>query len=494
MRFLQRAVTGITRRAGKTVILLALVFVLGNVIAGAISIEQSVRNTRNSILQNLIPIATVSVDLNDPNIDHDNLQNITPAEIEAIGNLPMVEFFDYTNTTWLQTDTIRRFEDPDLLESGGVRIMTPDADSPAWFTITGGQSSEILDRRLGRISIVDGRELTEEEVRSGEKKAVVSRNLAELNNLHIGSVLMMDAVIFRFDDREMQADGRPAPARTLNFEFTVVGIYEPIITQTDGNDEMQAWMEMERHNAIYTSNNVTNLINDLIEIENRQVNPEHEHHHRQFLMPFFILQDVESLQTFTEQAEGLMPEFHMVTDNRSGFNNISAPIDNMSSIATIILFVSIGASLLILSLLITLFLKERRHEIGIYYSLGERKVKIVGQILTEVMLIALVAITLALFSGNFISSQLSNSMIENQVIAQQQAENSRMGFVRDFNILDNMGYGVNMTLEDLANQYSVTLGLRIILTFYMVGLFTVLLSTLAPILYVLKLNPKKILM
>ena len=48
-----------------------------------------------------------------------------------------------------------------------------------------------------------------------------------------------------------------------------------------------------------------------------------------------------------------------------------------------------------------------------YLSLGERKTKIIGQVLCEVLTISLVAITLALFTGYLICGILSNSIIEN---------------------------------------------------------------------------------
>ena len=55
-------------------------------------------------------------------------------------------------------------------------------------------------------------------------------------------------------------------------------------------------------------------------------------------------------------------------------------------------------------------------------------------------------------------------------------------------------YGEELTSEKLLEQYKVSLGLNAILLFYAVGLGTVLISTVIPIVYVMRLNPKKIMM
>jgi putative ABC transport system permease protein len=187
-------------------------------------------------------------------------------------------------------------------------------------------------------------------------------------------------------------------------------------------------------------------------------------------------------------------------DNSASYQYIATPMKNMDWIASIILIVSIGATLVILSLLITLFLRDRRHEMGIYLSLGESKLRVAGQILTEVLLIGIIAITLSLFTGNVIAGNLSGRMLNNQIVAEQenQATNSgstvydkRMGPISG---LDMLGYDSAFSEQELIDSYTVKLGFDTFALFYLVGLGTLLVSTVVPILYVTRLNPKKILM
>jgi len=504
MGFFKRAIASITRKMGKTVILLVLVFVLGNVIAGAITIEQSIRNTESSMLRGMVPVTTIEIDWK-PGVEYEDVKFLTVEQIESLGALDMVEFFDYSTSAGLSSSVLKRYEDPSMY--GGSVMMGPSGEEyTAWFNLTGGQSGVIMDRKMDKIKIVEGRELNEEEVRSGKNVVVISQQLAELNGLQVGSAFMLVSEIYNFSDyeRELSSSGEasavyeePKPIKVLEFEFTVVGLFDrvgpPPVSDEHG---MIDWAEMERPNNMYTSNNAINAINSQVTAEHKLANPQEDFGNDDpYLTPIFVLNDMENLGAFSDAATALLPDYFRVLDNTSAFRAITAPMENMSSIARIILWVAIGASLVILSLLITLFLRDRRHEIGIYLSLGERKLRIVGQILTEVMLVSVIAITLSLFSGNIISGMLSNSMIENEVIASQQANEYGPGsYYRDYSILDSMGYVSEVTLEDLATQYSVSLGADIVLYFFAVGILTVLVSTLVPILYVLRLNPRRILM
>jgi len=146
--------------------------------------------------------------------------------------------------------------------------------------------------------------------------------------------------------------------------------------------------------------------------------------------------------------------------------------------------------LIILSLLITLFLRDRKHEIGIYLALGEKKGKIITQILTEVLSVSIIGITLSLFAGNIISDGISQQMIHNNMM--NELENPSMNF--DWNPLEGMGFNTNMSMDEMLENYEVGLDGQTIGLFFLVGAGTVILSTISPIIYITSLNPKKIMM
>ena len=52
----------------------------------------------------------------------------------------------------------------------------------------------------------------------------------------------------------------------------------------------------------------------------------------------------------------------------------------------------------------------------------------------------------------------------------------------------------DLTTEDVLDSYEVSLNSSYILGFYGIGLLTILISTVIPLIYIVRLNPKKILM
>lgn len=64
----------------------------------------------------------------------------------------------------------------------------------------------------------------------------------------------------------------------------------------------------------------------------------------------------------------MLPEFYIVSDVSSAFSNLESSMERMLWIADIVLVVSMVTTLLILSLLITLFLRDHRYVMGIYLS------------------------------------------------------------------------------------------------------------------------------
>ena len=99
MNFAKRAFVSVKRRIGKTAILLILVFILGNVIAGAISIQQAVEKTDKNIRNKLGGYVTADINYeeayNGNKYEEVKISNIKPEQIEKIGTLSYVKYYDY---------------------------------------------------------------------------------------------------------------------------------------------------------------------------------------------------------------------------------------------------------------------------------------------------------------------------------------------------------------------------------------------------------------
>ena len=494
MNFLKRALLSIKRRVGKSIILLILVFVLGNVIAGAISIKQATKNTEINMRKKIGVIASAEIDYDkipqDPDFDYNSLKQITSEQIEKIGKLPYVDYYDYSITASLISTTLKRFT---------VDNYEYESDYE-YFTIIGVQMPELSILKSGKSELIKGRNFTDQEIKSGENVVIISNTFAELNNLDVGLTVTLLNRMYKPVSREqaMSYTGwiEPEIAFDQEIEFEVVGIYKTgreIKVSDSGNVDFN-YMDAERENSIYTPNQVVININNLIRTEIKKIAPEEAEYYsnEDYIVPVFVLSDPMDVDKFKEEATSYLPEYYHITDNAENFNQIAGPMKNMEWIAQIVLYVAIGATVVILSLLITLFLRDRKHEMGIYLSLGEKKKKVMLQIALEVIIISFIGITISLFTGNVLANAMSKEMLKNQMIEDQN--NKEQMYYGGTSNTEWLGYGSRISEEDLIESYKVSLGTTTVLIFYAIGLGTVLISTLIPMVYIMRLNPKKIML
>ncbi|MGX6980066.1 ABC transporter permease [Vagococcus elongatus] len=517
MNFWKRALASVSRRKGKSLILFAVVFILGNVIAGAIAIQQSTNNVEKNIKKNLGASATIS-------IDYEAMMNLTEDESESafkesaltnlamtkqVGELPYVAYFDYTVPSYFQTEKLKAIE-PEEEEEGTVSY-----GGGMGFTVVGGNTEEIADQKKGKIKLVEGRSFSEQELSSGKQVGIISKTLAEQEKIAIGDKIIFDRVSrtgeeFTDDGSIKETENTKTFVKDIPVE--IIGLFDVQQTENKGKDKEKDnqhyfvdynYQLAEQKNTVYMPNEAVMKIEkeyhrsleeeypnfwDFPEEEYQKMKDE-EAEETTYYQPFFMLKNPEDAEAFRKEAQALIGKHDKVLISSDQFESVSGPLSGMSKISGLVLYVAVGASLLIVTLVILLFLRDRKHELGVYLSLGEKRVKVIGQIVVEVMIISLVAITLSVFTGNLVADGVSSSLIASQ----EQTENYEMYSDPDFYEFQQLGTET-VSQEDVISAYEVKLSASYIVTFYLVGTATILLSTIVPLIYIMRLNPKKIMM
>ncbi|MDQ0255966.1 putative ABC transport system permease protein [Evansella vedderi] len=484
MNFIKRGALNVTRRIGKSFILLFIIFILGNVIAGAISIQQATSNVERTIKERIGTAATLEIDYQ--KLDSMSEQEMMEVDwtpigrdlIRQIGELSYVKYYDYSSSTWLGSDDIQSYE-------GGMEVHYGDSYNPR-FQLKGINYARVLDFEEGRGQLVDGRVFTDDEIENGASVAIISKKLAEENNLHVGDTFALTNKVFDY------SAGEEEEIASRDVVLEIIGLFEPqSVAENDGENSdrgMWDWMDIEYQNTVYVSNQVVREENQFhmeaymaIDEEYAQM-IENEEIHEHF-SPIFILHSTDVAEAFAEEAMPLIPQLYTVRNVSDHFDNIAGPIKSMATLSGYVLIVSIVASVLIIGLVVLLFLRDRKRELGIYLSLGERRSRVVGQVLLEVMIVAIIGITLSLFTGNLLASGVSDTMMKSDTNQQYQ---------------DYYFYGgelhSNLTTDDVIESYQVHLNATYIMMFLVIGLLTILVSTVIPLIYIVRLNPKKILM
>src|SRR5690625_4489447 len=117
MNFIKRGFLGITRKKGKSLILLAVIFILGNLISGAISIQQATGNVETTIKERLGAAATIEMDweaidkLSESEQMNFEYENLSVDLIKQIGETSYVKYYDYNVEGYLESKTVKNYYD-----------------------------------------------------------------------------------------------------------------------------------------------------------------------------------------------------------------------------------------------------------------------------------------------------------------------------------------------------------------------------------------------
>lgn len=187
---------------------------------------------------------------------------------------------------------------------------------------------------------------------------------------------------------------------------------------------------------------------------------------------------------FVADATPLLPKHYSIISAQDKYDTISGSMNKVAKFSKYILITAAAASIIILTLVIILFIRDRKKELGIYLSLGEKKIKIIGQIFIEVLIVAFIAISISLFTGNLLAKNVSTSLISNDTKTEQDS-----GMISG-NQIGNANADIDF--DTVKDSYTVKIDGPYIAFFYLIGLVTVILSTALPMLYILRLNPKKL--
>lgn len=485
MNFLKRGIINIYRQPIKSGIFLFLVILLGTLTSGAISTRQAIVNTEQNLRRRMPAVVTVVQDFNDetslviyeetgewPEVE---IARLTPESIREMGALPQVRVYDYTiDLSWgVSGRGLRMWENPDFWSVYGAEY---DPALGVRLRMRGVSDPNFLETREGLVELVSGRTFNEAEMTGfGDVyPALIASGFAETNALNLGSIFNGQVAIFDDSGHRVVSE--------VDFTFEVIGIFDPIYHVVVDPDDIGGLFEADRHqivmqHRVYVPNAVAEkMFNARAEnvFEMDEV----------FLQNFFILNDPMDFHDFALEVENLPGSWHVI-DLSSGFAEISTSMENILELADMILIMSLGATLLIISLLVILLLRERRHEIGVYLALGEKKKNIIGQMISELMPLALIGITLALFLGNMLASQISQEMLRQDLATQE--------ILGDWNPLEELGYRFDLTFEEMLESYEVGLDLTTVVLFYVIGLGVISIAILIPIIHATNVKPKKLL-
>ncbi|MHC3472594.1 ABC transporter permease [Streptomyces sp. 7R007] len=363
MNFVKRAGMSLGARKSKTAVLLAIFVVICTLLLGGFLLQAA------SARQEADAQRTIGVDVTV------RKKGLTPALADRLG----------------ASDLVHRYN-PDLpVRAGAQGFMPLTSNVPrpggtgAGKRIRGEEKDPLvvngvrdLDMLLpfsyGSTKITAGRGIVPTD--AGHDVVVIEQRLAEKNHIKVGDTA-----------RVRSEDGK----RTL--PLTVIGVFQ------DATPDPTRWMQQHElpGNTLYVP------VGTAQQLGTRTVTVSEA---------VFKIGSPDRAEQLHAEVERLLGRgsFDFRVNDRA-YRDQVRPIQRVGTFAGLIVWVIAVAGALILSLIVVLQIRERRAELGVLLSMGEKKWKLVGQHAVEVGAVALPAVALAALASSLAGQHASDALL-----------------------------------------------------------------------------------
>ena len=330
--------------------------------------------------------------------------SLTPVSLEdaqKIADLTDVKSYSFeSSASALASDGITAISSSDSTDS---YAESTDANQPMGGDMPGGGQMTQADFQVtgvltsaqnstfssGTATITDGEGIDESD--KDTNQVLIEQTLATANDLAVGDTF----TITSSEDEE------------TTYELTVKGIYE---SSASSNSMGMQFSMMNPSNTLYTSYTLANELNGTAEDNTID-------------SAVYTLADPENMDDFLAKAKKLIDtDTFSLQSNDAAYQSMLEPLNNVASFSKNVGLLVAVAGIIILTLIIMITIRERRHELGVLLSLGESRIKIILQLFTEVALCMILALGVAAVSGNVVANVVGQQLLEQQTNSDQNTQ------------------------------------------------------------------------
>ena len=478
MRIIKRAYLYVTRKRGKSILLFFILLIMATFVLAGLSTQKASQEAQKNLREALGGEFYVSVELSESNpyfrrvddgegaLDLYTELPVTRDMINAIMEIGGIEKYDASAQTLVSTNL--------TIFPGNVPLKGELNNKIYARTVAGTENNSFF--QSGIMELTEGKHITGNE----SNAAVISRDMADQNSLQIG-----DSISLRADEEA---------------EVRIIGIYE--IRKPDPAYASVVTYEKLENQIFIDTSALQSLFGDM---------PVG------FYEVAFSVYDPAQLDSIMSEVKGLSAidwrAFEVTADNQT-YLDAAAPLQKLQALVSSIIWVIALVSTVILSLILAMWGRSRIHETGVLLSLGIGKMKIIGQYLAEVLMIAVIAFGCSYFTSSAVAGQLANGLLQQNIPASEEQAagvtiTKKDGFSEDVVVsrkddsaLSDMPSGQDTAPEVEAaadgaetdrEQISVMIDSYNMLQLYLIGIIVIILSVEISSLSVMRLKPREIL-
>lgn len=359
---LKNAVAYIFRKRNRTVIIFIILTTVLSCIYSCLNIMKSTSN----IERNLYKLSNTSL-----SITQNNNENFEINQFKEIENIKEIK------ETIAQYDGLAKPTNIKAVE--GMQMVERD-DLPEEFknifSIEATNNTEKSNLfNSGIFTLIKGRHIKKDD----REKIIIHEELAQKNNLELNDKINLK--LFDSNNNEIKKE----------YEFEIVGIF--------------SGKKQEKYTGL-TSDFSENMV--FIDYESSQTALNKAKNN----------EVANKLDIFSDSPEDTNIALNKIKDIKIDWSKFNVEkdddayegtletVDGIKHIIKIMTYSIMIGGIIVLSLILILWLRERIYEIGILLSIGISKTKIIGQFILELIFVSIPSIVVSLFLGNIILNQI----------------------------------------------------------------------------------------
>jgi len=487
MYIIKNAWISITRNKGRNILIGAIILV----IACACTITLAINNTASDLINSYSSAydkkLTISFDRKAMMGDFDirgeegreqakekfeNIASYTVDDVKNFAESDYIENYYYTYSLSLNGNSIEKAEIE--IESNKGGFGRPGGKGQMGmnsldFTLMGYSSIESMSEFINGTYAI--KEITDDawDIAFAGNYVFINEELASYNELTLNDMITLE-----------DEDGN-------TYEFEIIGIF------TDNEESVDSMMSMFSNSANTIVTNADALVT--IDTDNDNINGS--------ISPTFIIDDYENVEKIqTEFYEKGLDENYIVETNEKQVEAGVTSIKNVKSFATTFLIITLLIGGVVLFIINMINIRERKYEIGVLRTIGVSKLKLTMQFVSELLVVAFIALIVGAGIGATMSKSVSNSLLSNEI---ESSTNSSEQMKNNFGGLgekpDGTGGGNMPDFNKMAGTPNVqayesidaVVNLTVVLELLVIGLSLVFISSLASMISIQRFSPLTIL-
>ncbi|KXT79085.1 ABC transporter permease [Streptococcus sp. DD13] len=454
---LHRAFAYVSRKIFKSIVIFCLLLLMASLSLIGLSVKEATARAAQESFKNITNSFSMQIN-----------RRVNPGTPRGAGNIKGVDIQKITENAAIDSyikriNAIGDLKGYELIETSETKQnLTPERAQRfgSSMMVTGVNDSSKEDKFVsGAYQLVQGKHLTD-----GDKHQVLlHKDLASKYGWKVGDKVTLASNIY-------DADNEKGARETI--EVTIKGLF-------DGHNKSAVTYSQE----LYENTAITDLKTAAQLYGNTEETAQYED------ATFFVKADknLDAVLQDLASIKGIDWGSYSLFKSSSNYPALDQSISGMYRMADLLFWGSLIFSLLLLSLLLSLWVNTRRKEVGIFLSIGLKPVTILGQFLTESSLLAVPAFIASYFVAQATAYQIGNHLLTSVTtdvakVASKAAQASNLGGGAEVD-------GFSKTLSSLNISIQARdMGIVFLLGFFLLAL--VVSVTASPI---LRRAPKEIL-